>query len=184
MVQVIDRILERSAETVVVLGHDEDESIGVLYQGTPVPGVLVEILAKARMIRLVHKRKVEFREIHDLDIEAAVLFGTLTEPLSDRLSDAAGTRTGDQDHEFRFGHGTALLDYFWIRHGNASCHSLQFSSKLCTSSACLIGLQPGGGVLLSSSISVPSYSSRLPATRISFAHSQCVLTGKKEDSRV
>jgi len=57
------------------------------------------VAAQAGMVGLVHKRQVEFGEVHDLDVETVVRDSALAEPLRDRQPDAARPRAGDDDHE-------------------------------------------------------------------------------------
>jgi hypothetical protein len=95
--QVVDRVLERGVEAVVVLGRHEDERVGGIDERGPVLGVLLGVLPQPRVVRLVEQRQVQLRQVGHLDVEAAVLPGALGDPGGDGRADAAGTGGADDD---------------------------------------------------------------------------------------
>jgi len=107
-IQVVDRVLDRRVESVVVLRDHEDERIGPLDGGTPVFGVLVNVLAEPRVLRLVEHRQVDLGEIDQLDVEAAMGDRALVNPAGDRRADPARAGTGDDDLQDWVGHRPTL----------------------------------------------------------------------------
>ena len=95
--QVVQRVLQRARERVVVLGRDEDERVAAGDGRGPLPGVLLRVLLQARVVRLVEDRQADVGDVDELDVEAAVLLGQLLQPGPDRDTPPPGTGTGDDD---------------------------------------------------------------------------------------
>ena len=69
--QVINGVLQRRGVAVVVLGYDQHKGVGCLDEGTPATGVLLDVVAQARMVRLVHEGQVPREQVDPLAIEGA-----------------------------------------------------------------------------------------------------------------
>jgi hypothetical protein len=107
-VQVVDRVLQRRGERVVVLRHDEHEGVGRVDARAPVPGVLVLVLLEPGVMRFVHQRERQLGQVTDLYVESAVLAREREEPVPDDRAYPAGAGTRDDDLQRR--HGLPLDD--------------------------------------------------------------------------
>src|SRR5690625_7422290 len=81
----------------VVFRSDDDIGVGRSYRFAPLAGVLMRVCAEPRVCRLVEQRQVDFREVHDFDVETAVLARDRLKPLPDEMSLPRRTRGGNND---------------------------------------------------------------------------------------
>ncbi len=105
MVQEVDRVLDHRVEPEVVLRDHEGERVGAGDRRAPVLGVLMDVTAQARVLRLIEERQVHLGQVDQLDVEAAVRDGTPAEPLGHRQADPSGPGAADDDLQDRVGHG-------------------------------------------------------------------------------
>ena len=103
-VQVVDRVLDRCIEPVVVLGEHEDERIAARDGRAPCPGVLVDVLTEPRMLRFVEHRQADLGQVDQLDVKRAVRYGSLIDPCRHGRPDPARPGAGDNDLQCRFRH--------------------------------------------------------------------------------
>jgi hypothetical protein len=78
-----DGVLYRGGVAVVVLGRHDHERVSGVDDLAPVPGVLMQIVAQARMVGLVEEREVDLRQVGHLNIEYSMGPGACNEPLGD-----------------------------------------------------------------------------------------------------
>ena len=65
--------------------------------------MLLGVLVQTGVVRLIEQRQIDFRQVGDIDREAAVGHGLVPHPLADREAGAAGPGAGDDDQQARQG---------------------------------------------------------------------------------
>src|SRR6266481_1150248 len=105
--QKIDRVLERTGDTMVVLGRDENVGIETLDLGGPRFGVGLTVLPHYRWHRFVEKRQVKIFDVHELELGVAALLCDFVNPFSHGLAIATRPRASNDDgtlqHKFLSG---------------------------------------------------------------------------------
>jgi hypothetical protein len=105
VVQVVDGVLGGGVDAVVVLRDHEDERVGAVDHRAPVLGVLVDVPAQPRMIRLVEDRQVQLGQVGDLDVEVIAAPGPVDNPVGHSRTHPAGAGAADDDLQDGLGHG-------------------------------------------------------------------------------
>ena len=86
----VDRVLDRRRVAVVVLRQDHHERVRAVDACTPILGVLLGVLAQARVVGLVEERQLDLGEVRHVKLKHAMGLRTADEPLADRQANPAG----------------------------------------------------------------------------------------------
>ena len=102
--QKIDRVLERTGDSMIVLGRDENVGIETLDLGGPRFGMGLTVLPHYRWHRFVEKRQVKIFDVHELELGVAALLCDFVNPFSHGLAVATRPRAsndnGNLEHKF------------------------------------------------------------------------------------
>src|SRR5690606_26216708 len=113
-VQVVERVLQRSGEGVVVLGDHEHEAVVGVDRGGPVLGVRVGVLAHDRGHGLVQERQVDLGQVDEVHgglsgRHGRVFRGGFDDPVGDEGAPTAGTGAAGDDGKTDGHRGFSLL---------------------------------------------------------------------------
>src|SRR4029077_14858483 len=95
--QKIDRVLQRTGNSMVVLGRDENVGIESSDFRGPRFGVRLTVLPHYRWHRFVEKRQVKIFDVHEFELGVAALLCDFVNPFSHGLAVATRPRASNDD---------------------------------------------------------------------------------------